>query len=172
MIPFYPCCTFRQVAVDYLPPEAAAIIRGGPLAPEVIGVVTFKTVPGGVEVCVDISGLPPYQPGSGDRLPIGPFGFHIHQNGNCTTGSPDDPFQQAGAHWNPTNQPHGNHAGDFPVLFSNRGIARMCFFTDKFRVRDVIGRSVIVHQSPDDYKTQPAGNSGKRMACGVIGVYR
>lgn len=64
--------------------------------------------------------------------------------------------------------PHGNHAGDFPVLFSNNGYARMSFFTDKFRVRDIIGRSVMIHENPDDYRSQPPGDSGKRIACGVI----
>ena len=67
-----------------------------------------------------------------------------------------------------TNQPHGNHAGDFPVLFSNNGVARMCFFTNKFKVADIIGKAVVIHQSPDDYRTQPAGDAGKRLACGVI----
>jgi Cu-Zn family superoxide dismutase len=44
----------------------------------------------------------------------------------------------------------------------------MCFFTNRFRVRDIIGRSVIIHENPDDYRTQPAGNSGKMLGCGVI----
>ncbi len=74
----------------------------------------------------------------------------------------------AGGHWNPTNQPHGNHAGDFPVLFSNDGYTRMLFFTNKFTVPQVVGKSVIIHQNPDDYRTQPSGNSGKKLACGVI----
>lgn len=74
----------------------------------------------------------------------------------------------AGGHWNPTNQPHGNHAGDFPVLFSNHGYGSMCFFTDKFKVEDVLGKAVIIHENPDDYRTQPSGDGGKRLACGVI----
>jgi Cu-Zn family superoxide dismutase len=74
----------------------------------------------------------------------------------------------AGDHWNPTLQPHGNHAGDFPALISNHGRAYMTFFTDKFRVADVIGKAVIIHQSPDDFRTQPAGAAGKRLACGII----
>ncbi|MDP4092404.1 MAG: superoxide dismutase family protein [Bacillota bacterium] len=172
MLPYCPYFAVNQVAVDYLPPEAAAVIRGGPLAPYIQGVVTFKTVPGGVKVCVDISGLPQYQPGKDNVSPIGPFGFHIHENGDCEVGDPNDPFKLTGGHYNPTNQPHGNHAGDFPVLFSNHGIARTCFFTDKFAVRDIIGRSVVIHQNPDDYRTQPAGNSGKKIACGEIRVYR
>jgi DNA invertase Pin-like site-specific DNA recombinase len=69
---------------------------------------------------------------------------------------------------NEGTQPHGNHAGDFPVLFSNNGYTYMKFFTDKFKPGDVIGRAVIIHENPDDYRTQPSGNSGKRIACGVI----
>lgn len=162
------CPYLRQVAYDFLPPQAAAVIRGGPLAPQISGVITFKEVPGGTMVCVDVTGLPPYQPAQNGKQPVGPFGFHIHEKGNCEIGDPEKPFEAAGGHWNPTNQPHGNHAGDFPVLFSNNEVARMCFFTNKFKITDIIGKSVVIHQNPDDYRTQPAGNSGKRLACGVI----
>lgn len=96
------------------------------------------------------------------------MGFHIHQNGVCEVSNPDNPFESAGGHYNPTNQPHGNHAGDFPVLFSNNGYARMSFFTDKFTPEDVVRRSIIIHENPDDYRSQPAGESGERIACGVI----
>ena len=109
MNPYCPYQYNRQVAYNFLPPEAAAIIKGGPLAPQITGVVTFKNYPGGTEVCVDVCGLPPYQPAKEDKLPIGPFGFHIHEKGNCEIGDPNDPFKSAGGHWNPTNQPHGNH---------------------------------------------------------------
>ncbi|ACL69564.1 superoxide dismutase family protein [Halothermothrix orenii] len=151
--------------------RARALVRGGPLAPEIRGEVIFKNVPEGTWVCAEIYGLPPYQPATEERPPIGPHGFHIHGFGNCKVGNPEDPFKAAGGHWNPENQPHGNHAGDFPVLFSNNGYARMCFFTNKFRVKDIIGRSVIIHEYPDDYRSQPAGNSGPRFACGVIRYY-
>lgn len=150
---------------------AIAVIRGGPLAPQLAGTVWFKDVPDGTEVYANVTGLPPYRPATGNQPPIGPHGFHIHQYGNCTIGDPTNPFTAAGEHWNPTNQPHGNHAGDFPVLFSNNGAARMYFFTNKFKVSDIIGKAVIIHQSPDDYKTQPAGAAGKRLACGLIQLY-
>lgn len=147
---------------------AVAHVKGGPLAPQIRGVVYFRPAAGGTEVCISVSGLPPYQPSQNGNNPIGPHGFHLHQFGNCQVGDPANPFQAAGEHWNPTNQPHGNHAGDFPVLFSNNGIARMCFFTNKFKPADAIGKSVIIHQNPDDYRTQPAGDAGKRLACGVV----
>lgn len=146
-----------------------AYILGGPLAPQLKGTVLFKDVPGGTEVLAEIYGLPLYQPASGDNAPIGPHGFHIHEHGSCEIGDPENPFLAAGGHWSPDNQPHGNHAGDFPVLFSNSGYALMAFFTNRFKPVDVVGRSVVIHQNPDDYRSQPAGDAGKRLACGVIG---
>lgn len=148
--------------------KAIAYIKGGPLAPKLRGIVKFTEAPGGTKVSVEVNGLPEFKAASKGSPQVGPHGFHIHENGNCTVGNPEDPFMAAGAHWNPTNQPHGNHAGDFPVLFSNNGYARMIFYTNKFTVPQIIGKSVIIHQGPDDYKTQPAGGSGKKLACGVI----
>lgn len=147
---------------------ALARIEGGPLAPDIKGHVVFVKLPKGTEVYAEVTGLPNYQPGKGDQDPIGPHGFHVHENGVCKVGDPENPFQAAGGHWNPGNQPHGNHAGDFPVLFSNDGYARMSFFTDQFNVSDIIGKSIIIHQNPDDYRSQPSGDAGKRLACGLI----
>jgi Cu-Zn family superoxide dismutase len=146
----------------------AARIKGGPLRPQINGTVQFQNIHNGTWVCVEVNGLPPYQPADGSQSPVGPHGFHIHESGNCEVGDPQNPFQAAGGHWNPANQPHGNHAGDFPVIFSNNGYSKMCFFTGAFKPDQVVGKSVVIHQNPDDYRTQPAGNSGKRLACGVI----
>ena len=148
--------------------SACARICGGELAPQLSGRVCFFDVPGGTWIEAEICGLPPYRPAGSDGQPVGPHGFHIHAGDSCEPVHSDDPFSEAGGHWNPDNQPHGNHAGDSPVLFSNHGLALMYFFTDRFSVRDVIGKTVIIHQSPDDYRSQPAGNSGKRLGCGVI----
>jgi len=151
--------------------RAYAEVRGSNLAPNLRGYVIFTNTPYGTEVFVEISGLPKYEPADGNEDPIGPHGFHIHEHGTCDIGDPDDPFQSAGGHWNPYNQPHGHHPGDFPVLFSNDGYTRMAFFTNRFTIEDVLGKSIIVHQNPDDYRTQPAGDAGKRIGCGVIQVY-
>lgn len=148
--------------------NAVAEIKGGPLVPGISGSVLFKDVPGGTEVIAEIKGLPCYQPAQNGEAPIGPHGFHIHECGNCAVGNPEEPFQAAGGHWNPDNQPHGNHAGDFPVLFSNNGYALMAFFTNRFKPQDIVDKAVIIHLNPDDYRTQPAGDAGKRIACGVI----
>ncbi len=147
---------------------AMAHIQGSSLAPNLTGMVYFMDVPGGVDIYVEVKGLPLYKPGTDKSLPVGPHGFHIHEIGNCDMGDPTNPFAGAKGHWNPTNQPHGNHAGDFPVLFSNNGYARTIFFTNKFKVIDIIGKAVVIHESPDDYRTQPSGDSGKRIGCGVI----
>lgn len=168
---YCPCygCDLFQARV--MPSSAYAAISGGPLAPNIKGTIYFNDVSGGVMVSVNVTGLPPFKAAEGNNKQVGPFGFHIHQLGNCSAGDPNEPFKTAGEHWNPTNQPHGNHAGDFPVLFSNNGTAIMSFFTDKFKSSDVIGKSVIIHESPDDYTSQPSGNSGRRLACGVIKAY-
>ena len=152
--------------------KVAAYIKGGPLAPHITGWVLFEDVPGGTMVCVQVTGLPPYRPAKHENdNPIGPHGFHIHELGSCEIGNPANPFQASGQHRKPAHQPHGNNAGDFPVLFSNKGFAQMSFFTNKFKPADVVGKSVIIHESPDDYRTQPAGNSGRRLACGIIDWY-
>ncbi len=151
---------------------AHAQIKGSKLAPDLKGYMTITDVQGGAEVSVEVSGLPKYQPAKGKKDPIGPHGFHIHDKGDCSAGDPSDPYKAAGSHWNPDDQPHGNHAGDFPVLFSNDGYARMSFFTNRFKAADVVGKSIIIHENPDDYRTQPAGDAGKRIACGVIQASR
>lgn len=161
-------CGYRNDDMNVNVRKAVAHIMGGPLAPNIRGTVTFTQVRGGTEVSAEINGLPPYRPAMDGNPQIGPHGFHLHQNGTCAVGDSAEPFNPAGEHWNPTNQPHGNHAGDFPVLFSNNGYSRMTFFTNKFNVAQIIGKSVIIHESPDDYRTQPSGASGTRLACGVI----
>lgn len=146
-----------------------AHIRGSASYPDIQGTVTMSAMGPGTWVEVDIQGLPAYVPARGTARPVGPFGFHLHEGGTCTPTEGPAAFSDAGGHFNPDNQPHGNHAGDFPVLFSNHGRARMAFYTDRFTPREAIGRAVIIHLNPDDYITQPAGNSGPRIACGIVG---
>lgn len=162
------CSKPSQLCCNWGIHTAIACLRGGPLAPRLSGYVMFKDIPGGTVVTVSVTGLPPFRPAEGDQPQIGPHGFHLHEHGCCEVGDPSDPFLAAGSHWNPTNQPHGNHAGDFPALFSNHGRAQIQFCTDRFAVADILNRSVIIHESPDDYHTQPGGGSGRRLACGII----
>lgn len=151
--------------------RAYAEIKGSKLAPHLQGYVIFTDLPNGTDVTVEVMGLPKYEPAHNDEQPIGPHGFHIHEHGDCSIENENDPYKQAGGHWNPYDQPHGHHPGDFPVLFSNDGYARMSFFTNRFKSKDVIGKSIIIHENPDDFESQPSGNAGKRIGCGIIRAY-
>ena len=148
--------------------DAIAYISGSSIAPRLRGTVKFKSQDGGTWVYADISGLPPFSPAENDKPQVSPFGFHIHDGNQCGDNTGSNPFQSAGGHWNPDGQLHGNHAGDFPVLIASHGLAKLAFFTDRFTPEDIIGRTIIIHQSPDDYRTQPSGDSGLRIGCGVI----
>ena len=133
---------------------AIARIRGNRDNPCLRGTVKFYQQRGGILIVALISGLP----GSGFH------GFHIHEGAAC--GGTD--FADAGGHFNPTGQMHPMHAGDLPQLLSAGGKAYLAVLTDRFSIRDVIGRPVIIHEQPDDFHTQPAGDSGARIGCGVI----
>lgn len=129
------------------------------------GRVTFEQQSGGVMVVVAVTGLPP-----GTQ-----HGFHIHEKGDCS--APD--AMSAGGHFNPSGRPHGqmsmpdHHAGDMNNLTADSaGNASAQFVMPDVTVgpgaNSVVGRAVVVHKDPDDYRTQPTGNSGGRIACGVI----
>ena len=152
-------CPFMEFRSPIIRRNALATIKGNSMYPRINGTVFFSKVPKGTQVIVKVNGLPMFRPGTPGRAQIGPHGFHIHAGSSCE--NPD-------GHWNPDNQPHGNHAGDFPVLFSNNGYAQISFFTDRFSPKDIVGKTVIIHSGPDDYKTQPSGGSGEIIACGVI----
>lgn len=137
-------------------PAAVAHVRGSEVYPDIRGCVRFRQMDGGVLVTAEIRGLP------GDN---GIFAFHIH-NGSGGTG--EGPFACVGGHYDPADRPHPDHAGDLPPLFGNRGYAYLSVFTNRFTVDEVIGRAVVIHAKPDDFTTQPSGNSGERIACGEI----
>ena len=138
-------------------PDAVAYVRGGADAPNINGQVRFYQEACSVRVEADIAGLP-------KDSETGFFGFHIHEGNSCTgTG-----FPQTGNHYNPDSTAHPRHAGDLPPLLMQQGSAQMTVRTDRFRVQDIIGRTVVIHSSPDDFTTQPAGNAGAKIACGVI----
>ena len=142
--------------------DAAARIQGSREYPELRGSVTFRQTPRGVLVTAEIYGLP-YK----GRCNSGIFAMHIHSGKSCT-GNKTDPFSDADGHYNPDNCLHPYHAGDLPPLFGNHGYAYMSVLTDRFNVREILNRVVIIHRHPDDFTSQPAGNSGEKIACGVI----
>ena len=141
-------------------PDAYAYICGGNDYPNICGRAYFYQFSVcGTLVKVEVGNLP---------LPsesyFGAFyGMHIHENGNCTP-----PFDKTGEHFNPGSMPHPMHAGDMPALLGNKGYAFSIFYTERFIVDEILGRSIVIHRMPDDYITQPSGNSGEKIACGVI----
>lgn len=135
---------------------ACARIVGGKEAPGLRGTVRFYKLPCSVLVAADVRGLP--------KTETGVYGFHIHDG--CSCGGED--FSAAGAHYDPLNRPHPNHAGDLPLLLYCRGSAFLLTVTDRFTIPEILGRTVLIHADPDDFHSQPAGNAGKRIACGVI----
>jgi len=148
------------------PPDAAAWIFGSPAYPDIRGLVHFYQLYGGVLIFAEVTGLP-YQRGPCESRV---FGFHIHEGAACT-GSREKPFADTGSHYNPNKCPHPYHAGDLPPLFENNGLAFQVVLTDRFTVDEIIGRTMIIHISPDDFTTQPSGNSGEEIACGQIGKF-
>lgn len=131
----------------------------------VSGKVTFTAVGGGVHIVADMEGLKP-----------GDHGFHIHEFGDCssTNGS------SAGDHYNPTNKRHGcpnnpdHHVGDMGNITANeKGKAHYDQINKDIKLggqTSIIGRSVVIHEGADDCTTQPSGNSGAKIGCGVIGI--
>lgn len=120
----------------------------------------------GVEVRVQAAGLP-----------HGEYGVHIHAAGRC-----DPPlFESAGAHWNPAGRQHGrlnpagHHLGDLDNLIVNADGGRLEFALPgatlhggEHPIVDADGAAIVIHAGPDDYRTDPSGNSGPRLACGVL----
>lgn len=130
-----------------------------------VGKAEFTPLPDGrIRIEVDARGLAP-----------GAHGIHIHEVGDCS--APD--AASAGGHFNPSGQAHGDpasahkHAGDLPVLVADRRgearyVAEVAGPTLDGGPDSILGRSLVIHADADDYRSQPAGNSGKRIACGVI----
>ncbi len=128
-----------------------------------VGEVNFEQVGDKVRVTAQLIGLPAN----------GEFGFHIHEVGDCSSGD----GMSAKGHFNPFGKPHGKgaerHAGDMPNLKTDaKGKAKLTAELDIITLKSgpasILGRGVIVHAQPDDYSTQPTGNAGARLACGVI----
>lgn len=143
--------------IPTVPPQAIARIAGGREAPRLTGTVQFYPMWDGVLVVVQVRGLP--ETGNGI------FALHIHEGGSCTGRD----FADSGSHFNPGGVLHPGHAGDLPPLLrccGGRGY--LAVVTNRFSIRDVIGRTVVIHSGADDFRTQPAGNSGSKIACGVI----
>lgn len=129
------------------------------------GSVSFTQSGNKVLVVAEIKGL----------KPNAEHGFHIHDKGDCSSGD----GMSTGGHFNPTTQAHGahgtsgHHTGDLPSLVADaNGVAKLKFESTTISIdsglTNIVGRGLIVHRDPDDFKTQPTGNAGPRLACAVI----
>jgi Cu-Zn family superoxide dismutase len=134
-----------------------------------VGIIELKTAPMGLALTARLTGLPP-----------GPHAFHIHEKGVC-----EGDFSSAGGHFNPTNAQHGfmnpdgSHVGDMPnlVVPSNGALDVELFVagaslksSSQVSLNDDDGSAFVIHAGVDDYVSDPAGNAGGRIACGVINV--
>jgi Cu-Zn family superoxide dismutase len=160
----------QQVAQPAAPAAAPATVTKAicvvhPLGDsKVTGKVVFTKVTDGIEIAAEISGLSP-----------GDHGFHVHEFGDCSMAD----GVCAGGHFNPGGKPHGKpdaaerHAGDFGNLTADASGKATYKRVDKVATlngpNSIIGRSIIVHAAPDDF-SQPTGNAGARVGCGVIGI--
>jgi Cu-Zn family superoxide dismutase len=158
----------RLPYVPYVtPPPPAAVARLADGSGRVVGNAVLSQDGGGVRILLDVNGLPP-----GDKA------VHIHEVGRCDAPS----FESAGAHFNPTKAEHGTanprgpHAGDLPDITVNaegRGhlevtAKRVSLEKGAASLLDLDGSAIVVHERADDKRTDPAGDSGARIACGVI----
>lgn len=148
------------------PGPSALVVMESRSGSSVTGSVQVSEVAGGLRLVGEIRGL---KPGS-------EHGFHIHDKGDCSAAD----ASSAGGHFNPGGTAHGragsgaHHAGDMPNLKADAaGVAKVDQTVAGVTLQagaatSAAGRSLVVHRDPDDYTTQPAGNSGPRVACGVI----
>ena len=166
-------CAPAEVERDTPPPSASAARATANLAPAsaslVSGTLTLSTMGDGVHVGGEIGGLPP-----------GAHGFHVHEHGDCSAAD----ASSAGGHFNPTNMPHGrsgpgeHHLGDSDNIVADAdGVAVVDAHLHDVSLgsgaaNDIAGRAIVVHAAPDDYTSQPSGDAGARVSCGVIAVIR
>jgi len=150
------------------PRTAVAVLHGSPEHPKLKGTVHFIEEGNHVWVVARVSGIEK----------AGLYGFHLHEVGRCIPGPPGRRFESAGGHFNPTGAHHAcinspqHHAGDLgnlPVAHDGTGVLEEASETLAFSgPLSIVGRAVVLHAGQDDCATQPAGNSGARIACGVV----
>lgn len=134
-----------------------------------VGTAQVNQLEQGVQIVLAISGLP-----------AGKHALHIHETGLC-----EPPFESAGGHFNPTGAAHGwdnadgPHAGDLPNIFVGEEALQVEYITDRVTLEDGEnalldddGAAILIHEGQDDYRTDPAGAAGNRIACGVIQASR
>lgn len=150
--------------------QQATAVLASASGSRVSGKLTLAPMGDGVHITGEVGGL----------APNGQFGFHVHEKGDCSAVD----ATSAGGHFNPVASAHGragsdiHHAGDMDNIASDAsGVAKVNVHLRGTTLgggagNDIADRAVVVHANPDDYSTQPAGNAGARVACGVIKVTR
>jgi superoxide dismutase, Cu-Zn family len=145
--------------------DTATAVIAGTQGSKLAGTAIFtRAADGGVDLVVDVSGAP-----------AGEHGIHLHEKGDCS--APD--FSSAGAHFNPTNAPHGgpnspqHHAGDFGnITVAADGTGHLSLHSNMLTIgagpNSVVGHAIVIHEKADDLTSQPSGNSGARIGCGVV----
>lgn len=152
---------------SYMGAERSALkgeLHGSADFPELEGLIHAYWLNGALYLQAEFNGLPP------DRV----FGFHVHEGIICGAAEEKEPFKEAGGHLSlcPAGTwcgRHPYHAGDLPPIISDStGYAAMQVFLGKAQISDYSGKPIVLHSMPDDFNSQPAGNSGKRIACGIF----
>lgn len=145
-------------------PALSGELHGSADFPDIAGLIAAYWLNGAMYIQAEFSGLPP------DRI----FGLHVHEGIICGSGDDSKPFSEAGNHLSLCPEGtwcgrHPYHAGDLPPVFSDSsGCAAMEIYLNKAVTSDFSGKTVILHSMPDDFSSQPAGNSGTRIACGIL----
>lgn len=152
---------------SYMGAERSALmgeLHGSADFPKLEGLIHAYWLDGALYLQAEFNGLPP------DRV----FGFHVHEGIICGASGEKEPFKEAGGHMSLCPEGtwcgrHPYHAGDLPPIISDStGYAAMQVFLGKAQISDYSGKPIVIHYMPDDFNSQPAGNSGKRIACGIF----
>ena len=152
--------TYFTSILLYKTPNAVAQIMGNRNYQELNGVARFyETAFPGILMELTLFGLPT----KNEEHTFEFFGLHIHEIGNCQL-----PFNQTGEHYSKEMRKHPMHSGDLPPVIAQEGYSFMSFFLPQLTIEEVMNRSIIVHRNPDDFTTQPSGDSGEKIGCGVI----
>ena len=143
--------------MNTMKPSATAHLRGSMRAPNLVGRADFYQMSQGVLIYIHVYGLPK------DNV-TDYFALHVHAGKSCN----GEDFAESMGHYNPQNMSHPRHAGDLPPLLSNNGEAYMSVLTNRFSVNEIVGKTLVIHSGTDDFYSQPAGNPGIKIACGII----
>ncbi|MGI6070102.1 MAG: superoxide dismutase family protein [Blautia sp.] len=146
------------------PAEVYAQLKGSSQFSKLTGRLDFFPLWNGTVIMARVTGLPSNPGACASDI----FGFHIHGGNSCEGDDSTPAFPKTGEHYNPGTCSHPEHAGDLPPLFGNGGFAFQIFYTDRFVPEEIIGKTVVIHSAPDDFTSQPSGNSGEKIACGEI----